>query len=351
MIYEDICELNKKNKLNFNEFIKDNDRQTKNLYKKQFVCTLYNSGSDTYLRCNGNNLKVISQSTIINFLINHSKCYIKNISLLSNSKCMNYFELDNYYFDRIKNCFMDKTTTINSFSIKRVDNLKNYLGKVILCKGYILYNINDSIVLVEKDNNVFLVSDCIIKLTVDIKFNFSFMDAKKISISNLDISSLTNLNCLFLNCFSLEYVEFLNIDTSHITEMKAMFENCYHLKDIKLSILDTSHVKRFDRMFKRCKSLEYLDLSTFNVKKSKSFAEMFSFCNMLEKIEISNWIAPDCLSISYLFYGCDSLKEVNLNSLFKSIKAKKCLDILQWIDKKQHKELVDNLRKGGFTYL
>lgn len=351
MLYEDMCELNKKNKLNFNEFIKDTDRQSKNLLKKQFVCTLYNSDVDTYLRCNGNNLKVISQYTIINFLINHSKCYIKNISLLSNSKCMNYFELDDYYFNQIKNCLKDKKSTINSFSIKKVENLKNYLGKVILCKGHILYNINDSIVLIEKDNNVFLVSDCIIKLTVTNNFNFSFIDVKKISISNLDISSLTKLNGLFLNCHSLEYVEFLNLDTSCIIEMKSMFENCYNLMDIKLSTLDTSHVKRFDRMFKRCKSLENLDLSTFNVKKSKSFAEMFTFCNMLEKIEISNWKAPDCLSISYLFYGCDSLKEVNLNSLFKSIRAKTNLDTLQWIDKKQHNKLVANLRKGGFTYL
>ena len=351
MLYEEICELNKKNKLNFNEVIKDTDRRTKNLCKKQFVCTLYNSGSDTYLRRNGNNLKVISQYTIIKFLINHSKCYIKNISLLSNSKCMNYFELDDYYFNQIKNCLNDTKTIYNSFSIKKVENLRNYLGKVILCKGHILYNINDSIVLVEKDNNVFLVSDCIIKVTVTNNFNFSFISVKKISISNLDISSLTNLNGLFLNCHSLEYVEFLSLDTSCIIEMKAMFENCHNLKDIKLSTLDTSHVKRFDRMFKRCNSLENLDLSTFNVKKSKSFSEMFAFCNSLKKIEISNWKAPDCLSISYLFYGCNSLKEVNLNSLFKSIRAKTNLDKFQWINKKQYNKLVADLRKGGFTYL
>lgn len=68
---------------------------------------------------------------------------------------------------------------------------------------------------------------------------------------NLDTSKVTNMNCMFIRCFSLTSIP--DLDTSNVTRMDNMFNECYNLTFVPQ--LDTSKVSKMSYMFDYCTSL------------------------------------------------------------------------------------------------
>lgn len=67
----------------------------------------------------------------------------------------------------------------------------------------------------------------------------------------LDVSNVTNLTNMFVQCYNLETVTLF--DTSNATAMGSMFNMCYNLKNIP--VLDTAKVTNMSNMFNNCRSL------------------------------------------------------------------------------------------------
>lgn len=106
-------------------------------------------------------------------------------------------------------------------------------------------------------------------------------------ISEIDISTRTDLSYMFENGFNLEELDLSGMDTSRVESMYNMFSDCFSMKKIDLSMLDTSNVITMSRMFNNCFSLETIDMSTCDLRKCKSFNDIFDNCSCLKTVYLS----------------------------------------------------------------
>ena len=89
-------------------------------------------------------------------------------------------------------------------------------------------------------------------------------NVKKLDLSGLDTSNITNMGAMFYGCSSLTDLNLSSFDTSKVTSMSNMFWNCSSLTDLNLSSFDTSKVTNMSNMFSTCSSLADLNLSSFD---------------------------------------------------------------------------------------
>ena len=89
---------------------------------------------------------------------------------------------------------------------------------------------------------------------------------KYIDISDWDVSKVTNMRCMFFDCWELKSVgDLSNWDVSNVTDMCGMFCNCKKIKSVvDISKWDVSNVTNMCSMFDECKSFNQ-DLSCLNV--------------------------------------------------------------------------------------
>ena len=149
--------------------------------------------------------------------------------------------------------------------------------------GYFTIGLNNTLEihftsLLEKFDNFFSCSSTISSFDKKgiIEFDFSHFNSSKI----------TNMNSMFLDCASIEYINFTNFKTSSVTDMSKMFKGCTNLKSLNLTSFDTSLVTDMSDMFSDCNSLKYLYIYNFNTENLKTVTNMFS--NNLQYIDISN---------------------------------------------------------------
>ena len=71
-------------------------------------------------------------------------------------------------------------------------------------------------------------------------------DNKTVYISSQRAGQVIYFNAvsskMFLNCASLEEIQFDNVDTSNVVDMSEMFAACTELKELDLSSFNTSNV-------------------------------------------------------------------------------------------------------------
>ena len=80
----------------------------------------------------------------------------------------------------------------------------------------------------------------------------------------LNISNVTDMNCMFDNSKSLTELDASNWNTSNVTNMSYMFNGCESLISVDLSNFDTSNVTSMVNMFNRCSKLHTLHLDNCN---------------------------------------------------------------------------------------
>ena len=102
-----------------------------------------------------------------------------------------------------------------------------------------------------------------------------------IDFNNVDTSNVTNMNCMFNQCYKLTSLNLSNFDTSNVTDMRAMFGYCFELTSLNLSNFDTSKVTDMHGMFSNCQSLTNLDLKNFNTSNVTDMEYMFMYCYKL----------------------------------------------------------------------
>lgn len=130
----------------------------------------------------------------------------------------------------------------------------------------------------------------------------------------LNTSQVTNMQCMFQNCESLEALDLSTFNTENVTNMYGMFQFCTSLKSLNLSSFNTSKVKQMGYMFQNCESLTALNLSSFNTENISDYEYMFHCCKSLTALDLSSFNSKEILNTSCMFTGCIALKTIDISS-------------------------------------
>ena len=86
---------------------------------------------------------------------------------------------------------------------------------------------------------------------------------------HFDTSSVANMNYMFYQCTSLQYLNLSNFNTSSVTDMYRMFYQCTSLKYLIISNFDFEKETEADALtFYDVNNLEYIDI--YNIKVSEN---------------------------------------------------------------------------------
>lgn len=132
-------------------------------------------------------------------------------------------------------------------------------------------------------------------------------------IDRLDTSAVTDMQFMFHDCSSLEYVDVFGFDTSQVERMNAMFHGCAALQGINVGGFDTSKVISMTSMFNGCSALVVLDVGRFKTDKVQSFDFMFNDCSSLRRLDVSGFRTAHVESFKSMFCGCSSLRELDVS--------------------------------------
>ncbi|MBR0154915.1 MAG: BspA family leucine-rich repeat surface protein, partial [Treponema sp.] len=105
-------------------------------------------------------------------------------------------------------------------------------------------------------------------------------------LSNFKTAKVSDMGLLFINCYSLKYLDLRSFNTSCVNYMDRMFENCYNLQTFDLSMFDITKVTSVRWMFLNCRSLTTIYAKTGTNWGSKTWTGTnadapFSGCNYL----------------------------------------------------------------------
>ena len=106
-------------------------------------------------------------------------------------------------------------------------------------------------------------------LDVDMDPKFTYLIS--VYFCHFDTSSVTNMNHMFSQCSSLQYLNLSNFDTSSVTSMESMFSEYVSLKYLIIANFDFTTTDSTDDIFYQLKDLEYIDI--YNIKSFQNIQE------------------------------------------------------------------------------
>ena len=171
--------------------------------------------------------------------------YITNISLLRNAKkVLNNFYIDRYMCVRIHD-ICKECGYLNSFSIDHVENSDMIIYTTILT-GNLLYDSPCLSIVCTKNKDLKILVDKELNLIVDdfTELTFSELNIKKINFTGLDISRVTKLDDLFLDCVNTEIIN-IDLDSNHIKSFRNMFNGCVNLKELYVNDFKVDKLMNF----------------------------------------------------------------------------------------------------------
>ena len=134
------------------------------------------------------------------------------------------------------------------------------------------------------------------------------IDFNDIDVSNLDsfYSSFTGIG--IFEDTNFKYIDISDWDVSNVTDMDRMFLNCIELESVgDISNWDVSNVTDISGMFYDCASFNQ-DISCWNVSSVTGMASVFCRCRSLNQ-DLSKWDVSNVNDMSYMFYGCESFNK------------------------------------------
>ena len=137
---------------------------------------------------------------------------------------------------------------------------------------------------------------------------------QKVDMSGWDTSSVEDMNYMFLGCTALKEVKTDDWDTSAVTEMAEMFYECESLMTLDAGSWKTFGVTDMHAMFWHCTSLQTVDMSGWDTGAVTDMHGMFGECPVLTELDVSNWDVSSVELMNGLFYSCSSLTELNVSN-------------------------------------
>jgi surface protein len=131
-------------------------------------------------------------------------------------------------------------------------------------------------------------------------------DLKNTLIGNWDVSRVTNMRKLFLNCH--DFIDDINDwNVSNVKDMSYMFSGCYNFNQplYKWNVLNVTSENGMEKMFSMCQNFKE-DISMWNVSNVKNMSYMFNFCKNFNQ-DLSSWDVSNVKNMNYMFFFCESL--------------------------------------------
>ena len=200
-----------------------------------------------------------------------------NLEKIVGLECLNTSEVTNmsYMFYRDINL---NEIDVSSFRTSKVEDM-----------SYMFANVGDDLVM-------------LVLSGLEIPFkNFSIN-----GLSNLDTSSVTNMEGMFEFSYNLESLDLSNFNTSKVTNMANMFHFCLKIKDFDISSFDTSSVTNMFSMFASFGLAIKLD-DIFDLKDINNYPG-------IESLNLSNFDTSNVNNMSGMFYNCFHIKEIDVSS-------------------------------------
>lgn len=148
------------------------------------------------------------------------------------------------------------------------------------------------------------------------RYLFSNMtNLTSVDLSNVDTTSVSNMNRMFYGCSKLAELDLNNFNTENVTNMSYMFCNCTSLTTLDLSSFNTPKLLNTVSMFAGCSSLTSLNISNFDTEKVTDMQEMFYACNKLTTLDLSSFITTSLTNSINMFSGCSLLTTLNISKL------------------------------------
>jgi surface protein len=112
----------------------------------------------------------------------------------------------------------------------------------------------------------------------DVTYLFEYcINLKTINVNNLVKNTIDNLEGMFLNCYSLEYINGLDTwDVSNVTSMECLFCNCINLKNLDgITFWNTPSLEMIYDTFVNCFSVGSIDLSNWTTDNTVDVCSCF----------------------------------------------------------------------------
>jgi surface protein len=155
-----------------------------------------------------------------------------------------------------------------------------------------------------------------VKINSLLTFTSMFLECyslEYLDLSFMDTSSITDMSYLFADCHSLKYLDISNFNTTSVQTMINMFQDCHSLSSLNLNNFNTSSVENMNSMFYNCFSLEFLYLDNFDTKLVINTASMFENCEKLISLDLQNFDTSSVKVMNSMFYNCVSLLFLRIN--------------------------------------
>ena len=196
------------------------------------------------------NSRIHTINELINWLCdNNSDRYIKNLSLISKDK--KFLETVTITTEKLKDMIVYETTKFDKSHIlfKKVDNIDNYISKLVLVKKNVkVYNNFLVYTVVGYDNVTEFLTEHMLKIVGDC-LNFSNIPLlESLYIDNFDISNVRSLYKFVYGCSNLVTLMLYNFNTKRVRDMSAAFGACPLLKNTNILSLDYGKVVEYDFM-------------------------------------------------------------------------------------------------------
>lgn len=152
------------------------------------------------------------------------------------------------------------------------------------------------------------------------------MLVRKIDVSEIDFSSMTNISYLFHNSQNLEEINGQMI--ANTTDFNYVFNDCRKLKKIDLTKVNTKNATNFQYAFYNCTLLETLifgnNFTLESVVNNHGLDNMLYNCNELNDDSLNNLLGLLLTATSYT--GAKKLSQLGLPSSLRT----KCTTLSNW---------------------
>ena len=266
-------------------------------------------------------IKLIIENIVKNSLVEVVNVQLKNVNTILNS--INGEIKTN--IETLKNIIQDKDIINKKIDNNETMNLNDFQNKSVI-SGILDVDINDienGIILFNSDYDYdmdFYLEDKKVSLEKDFdnnwRLNYSFITTGKYAFWMVFNDIVTDMEGFFATGPNIYSLDFSLFDSTNLTNMRILFNKCKKLKEIKgFDKLNTSKVIDMEGLFQNCITLEYIDLSNFDTSNVTNMAFMFNHCNRLKEIKgLDKFITSKATTMEGMFQSCFKLEFIDVSS-------------------------------------
>ena len=126
--------------------------------------------------------------------------------------------------------------------------------------------------------------------------------------------NITDINSMFFNCRSLQYIDLHNFNTVNVENMNLTFRLMDSLVSIDLSLLNTQNVRYMHALLSNNPSLKYVNFSNLNTEKVEDMGHMFAHDISLTSLYMYNFNTKNVKDMWAMFYNLSSLHYLDISN-------------------------------------